>query len=278
MSIRLQPKGYRMLVWQNMHTHTHRSNCGGRDSTIANTVAEAESVGLTLVGICDHIDEPGSGREPLIVENMKERDELDTSVRVLIGSEVSMNAPDLPAVEPEIMATWDYVIISANHFHLPCVSQPDERTEEGYADHFLTMAEGAVRYGASIIPHPFSYVGVRTMEDGREIDWPRLMAAYDMKRVRRLFAEAAAKGTAFEINPGRLGIMPEFFRKIIRMGRDEGMKFSLGSDGHHPGQMHYGGPEKIAEIESQLRNLGVLETDICSSYAPRACTAREGTV
>lgn len=258
-----------MLVWQNMHTHTHRSNCGGRDSTIANTVAEAQSVGLRLIGICDHIDEPNSGREPLILENMRERDGIDTSVRVLVGSEVSMNAPDLPAAEPEVMATWDYVIISANHFHLGCVSQPDERNEEGYADHFLTMAEGAIRFGASIIPHPFSYIGVRTMEEGREIDWPRLMKAYDMKRVRTLFSLAAAKGTAFEINPGRMGVMPDFFKRIIKMGRDEGMKFSLGSDGHHPGQMHYGGPERITEIEAQLSALGLLEEDICSDYAPR---------
>jgi histidinol phosphatase-like PHP family hydrolase len=200
---------------------------------------------------------------------MLERDGLETPVRVLIGSEVSLDAPDLPSARPEVMATWDYVIISANHFHLPCVQQPRHRTEEAYADFFLTMAEAAIGFGASIIPHPFSYIGVRTMEDGREIDWPRLMKAYDKTRIRKVFRMAADRGTAFELNPGRIGKDRDFFSEIIRIGRDEGMKFSIGSDGHHPGQMHFGGAEQIAEFEQLFRSLGVIETDICAEYAPR---------
>ena len=50
-----------MLVRQNMHTHTYLSNCAKPDSTLANTVSEADSVGLEIIGICDHIDEVDSG-------------------------------------------------------------------------------------------------------------------------------------------------------------------------------------------------------------------------
>jgi hypothetical protein len=56
---------------------------------------------------------------------------------------------------------------------------------------------------------------------------------------------------------------------MIGIGRDEGLKFSLGSDGHHPGQMHYGGPEQIEELERLLWSIGLREPDICIEYAPR---------
>ena len=259
-----------MLVRQNMHTHTRLSYCGGRDSTVVNTVREAESVGLEMVGISDHIDAPNSGREVLFQQNRDELAQIDTSIKVLIGSEISMNAPDKLAAPLEFLDTLDYVVISCNHFHLdPIVENPKDRTEEGYADWFLTMVEGAIGFGASIIPHPFSYIGVRTVDGGRDIDRPRLLKAYDRKRVRKIFRMAAEKGTAFELNPGRM-MYNDFFREIVKMGRDEGMKFSFGSDGHHPGAMNYGGAEKLAEIDRMFREeVGVTDDDICHDYAVR---------
>jgi len=257
-----------MLVWQNMHTHTRLSYCGGRDSTVANTVAEAESVNLRLIGISDHVDVPNSGREVLIQQNRDELATIETRVCVLIGAEVTLVSPDRLGADLDEAATWDYVIISANHFHLNHVVQPRDHTEAGYADHFLAMAEGAIRFGASIIPHPFSYIGVR-MLDGRPVDRELLLAAYDRRRIRGVFRLAAERGTAFELNPGHVRAYPDFFAEMIGIGRDEGLKFSLGSDGHHPGQMHYGGPEQIEELERLLWSIGLREPDICIEYAPR---------
>jgi len=265
-----------MLVWQNMHTHTRLSYCGGRDSTVANTVAEAESVGLRLIGICDHVDVPESGREALMAQNRDELAQIETPVRVLIGAEVTLVAPDVLGTTRDALERMDYVVISANHFHLPHVAQPEQRTEEGYADRFLTMAEAAIGFGASIIPHPFSYIGVRQMGDGRLVDRERLLAAYDRGRVRRLFRLAAERGTAFELNPGHVRAVPDFFAEMVRMGRDEGMKFSFGTDGHHPGQMHYGGPEALAQIERLYRCVGVTEADVCAEFAVRLDATRDG--
>lgn len=257
-----------MLVTQNMHTHTRLSYCGGRDSTVANTVAEAESVNLDLIGISDHVDVRGSGRELIIQQNRDELACIETQVRVLIGAEVTLVSPDELAAELDEVATWDYVIIAANHFHLHHVAQPNQRTEAGYADHFLTMAEGAIRFGASIISHPFSYIGVRAIE-GRPVDREALMKSYDWTRMREVFHLAAERGTAFELNPGYVRPFPEFFTAVILMGRDVGLKFSLGSDGHHPGQMHYGGPEGIAEVERFFSGIGLEESDLCTDFAPR---------
>ena len=257
-----------MLVRQNMHTHTRISYCGGRDSTIANTVHEAESVGLEMVGISDHIDCIGSGREPLFQINRDELATINTNVKVLIGAELSIQSPDALPAPAEFVESLDYVLISANHFHVPCVMNPDEKTEEAYADWFLVMADAAVGFGASIIPHPFSYIGVRTMEGGREVDFPRLLKAYDRGKVRELFRKASERGTAFELNPGRMGYH-DFFRELFGIARDEGMKFSFGSDGHHPGAMDYGGIDKLAEIDAMFVELGVTDDIICHDYAVR---------
>lgn len=268
-----------MLVWQNMHTHTRLSYCGGRDSTVANTIYEAESVGLKLVGICDHIDEPGSGRIVLMQQNRDELAQIDTDVKVLIGSELSLNDPDTLPIGEDELDLLDYVLISSNHFHLSCVRNPDNRSEEGYADWFLTMAEGAIRFGASIIPHPFTYTGVKEI-DGRPIDYDRLVAAYDRNRISEVFEQAARKGTAFELNPGHVQRMPAFFAEIIPMAREVGMKFAIGSDGHRPGSMHYGGPEKLSQIEELFRDAGLTEDDICSDFRVRRSpkSSRTGAV
>jgi len=257
-----------MLIEQNMHTHTRLSYCGGRDSIIANTVAEAESVGLKMIGISDHIDLVDDRRAVLIDQNREELAKIDTNIKVLIGAELSLNDPDtLPATDEEI--GWlDYMVVSANHYHVPGVKNPDEMTEEAYADWFIEMASGAIRLGASIIPHPFSYVGVRQI-DGRPVDFQRLLKAYDMNRVRSMFRLAAEVGTAFELNPGRMGQFSDFFAKLVPIARDEGMKFSFGSDGHHPGSMHYGGVEKLREAEALFRSIGVTEDLICQEYRVR---------
>ena len=80
---------------------------------------------------------------------------------------------------------------------------------------------------------------------------------------------AAERGTAFELNPG-LMIDTEFFRKIVKLGRDEGMKFSFGSDGHARGTMHYGGMERLHKIDRMLaEEIGVTEEDICHEFSVR---------
>jgi histidinol phosphatase-like PHP family hydrolase len=261
---------YTMLVRQNMHTHTRLSLCAKDDSTVANTIAEADSVGLEMIGLCDHIDVPNSGREALMQRNRDELAGLAPKVKVLIGAEISMITPDRHASTNEFVRTLDYVVISANHFHLdPLVQNPAKRTEEGYADWFLLCAEGAVKAGASIIPHPFSYIGVKQMGDGRPVDRARLLKAYDRGRIRRLFQLAAERGTAFELNPHRMGDT-EFFREIVKLGRDQGTKFSFGSDGHVPGTMHYGGIERLRAIDRMFaKEIGVIDRDICQDYAVR---------
>jgi len=252
-----------------MHTHTRLCYCGGRDSTVANTVTEAESVGLRLLGISDHIDVLNSGREELIQQNRDELAQIDTSVDVLVGAEVSLTRPGGLPILPSEVAKLDYILVSANHFHLHVVQNPEDRTEEGYADWFLKMATSAIKLGASIIPHPFSYIGVRAMGNGRPPNRQRLLDAYERTRVQDLFGMAAERGTAFELNPSHVESCSEFFREIIPIARAEGAKFSIGSDGHHPGSMHYGGSERIVAIERLLSNIGITESDICQSFAPR---------
>ncbi len=258
-----------MLIWHNMHTHTRLCYCGGRDSTVANTIAEAESVDLKLVGISDHIDAPGSSREEIIQQNRDELSQIDTDVEVLIGAEISLVAPGRLPMPEQYLARLDYVLISANHYHLHVVQNPERRTEQSYADWFLTMAESAISLGASIIPHPFSSIGVKTLEGNRPVDRQVLLDSYDRSRMQDLFGLAGEHGTAFELNPAHVENCPDFFTEIIPMARAARAKFSIGSDGHHPGSMHYGGRESIDRIETFLRNIGLENSDICSSFVPR---------
>jgi histidinol phosphatase-like PHP family hydrolase len=239
-----------------MHTHTHLSLCGGNNSTVANTVKEAEEVGLELLGISDHIDVRDSGRHRLFMADRDALARIDTDMTVLIGTEVSMQSPDRLAASATELAVLDYWVAAANHYHLGetkhgvLVENPTDKTFKGYAAHHLEMISGAIRHGANIIAHPFNLGKVGAVELDAEL------SAYDRVRLREVVAEAAEARCAFELNPSHLRGFPLFFQELIELAREEGAPLSQGSDGHHPGQMGYGGPEGIKEASQLFDDLG----------------------
>jgi len=245
-----------MRILQNMHIHSKLSNCAGDDNTMETIVREAESVGLELIGISDHMDLPDPGRVELIASNFEILKGIETDLRVLIGSEVSFLAPGRPAMSPEEMERFDYIIAATNHYHLSFVEKPRERTGIGFAVHHLMMIESAIELGADIIAHPFLNKYAAGMDIYGQLE------LYDRSEIRRIMSKAAQKGCAFELNPAHVMSAEDFFREIVAIGKDVGAKFAIGSDGHHPGQTSYGGTERLLIFSEMFDRIGLDEDDL----------------
>ncbi len=245
-----------MRILQNMHIHSKLSNCAGDDNTIETIVREAESAGLELIGISDHVDLPDPERVELIASNFEILKGIETSVRVIIGSEVSFLSLGEPAMSPDEMERFDYIIAATNHYHLSCVEKPNDRTEPGFASHHLTVVESAIDLGVDIIAHPFlnKYAG--------GIDIYRQLELYDRSEITRIMSKAALKGCAFELNPAHVMSAEDFFREVVAIGKEVGAKFAIGSDGHHPGQTSYGGMERILMFSEMFDRIGLTEEDL----------------
>ena len=236
-----------MIIRQNMHVHSRLSLCAAEEMTLPGILAEAERASLEWIGLCDHIDVPDATRYQEVLGNISVVSSIESPVKVLVGSEATMIAPDLMAVSDEVAAALDYVMVAVNHYHLGHVENPLDRSPQGYADHYLRMLESAVTWEyASIIAHPFWHAKVRDM------DHAQVLASYDLATLERVLRKAAEHRVAFELNPGHVRQAVGFFKDIVQFGQPIGLTFALGTDAHRLENISYSvdggwGPEQMAQ-------------------------------
>ncbi|MBN2311149.1 MAG: hypothetical protein JXR94_19385 [Candidatus Hydrogenedentes bacterium] len=226
-----------MELTQDWHIHTHRSKCGQPDNTVAAIVRKLDARGgLQFAGISDHINVPEEGEWfiDVIAQNRRDLEALTPACRVLIGTEATMLDPATCALDAELAAGLDFVLVACNHYHLDVVENPAEETSASYADHYLDMVAGALELGfVDAVTHPFLHdkLGPATAPD--------ILAHYDEGRLADLLREAARRGVAFELNPYRVRYAMDWFRELVQEGRRQGTQFALGSDAHNLAAVAY---------------------------------------
>ncbi len=206
---------------------------------------------LKFVGISDHIDRSEDNWKP--EANRDDLAEGEWRCSFLVGCEATVISPRCVAVSDEVAENLDYTMVSANHYHLSHVENPDPREPEGYADHYLDMLEGVLDWGhADVVAHPFLHSKI-----GKFMDPMEVLGHYDWDRLEDILAQAGGNDLAFEFKPGYPQAAPEFFSHLVDLGREKGVRFSLGGDSHKPREIAY--PE---DFPAQLRRVGVTAADL----------------
>lgn len=246
-----------MEVLQNMQVHTTFSSCAKREMEIPSILAKASEHNLRLIAFTDHLNQPAQW--PIVGQVREVMPDVPSGLRVLIGCEAQMSAPNQCSITPEVAAGCDIVLIACNHYHLRDVEKPTDKSPSGWARHHLAMIEGAIDTGfCDIIPHPFLLGKV-----AKEVDVDAVLAAYDPAELRRILTKAAQGRTAFELNPGQVQRALGFFKPLVAMGQDVGCMFSIGSDAHTLDALGYegfpGGKSGVAEL---LAELGLRPQDV----------------
>ncbi len=235
----------------NMHVHTWRSACAKPEMTLEAIEHAAASAGIRYLGLSDHIDRLADNDRPKL--NRLDVGGREWEVDFLIGCEATVLSPTALAITTEVAAGLDYVMVSANHYHLASVENPDERKPDAYASHYLTMLDGVLAWGlADIVAHPFLHTKI-----GRIMNPLEVIDAYPWDGIERLLARAGEAGVSFEIKPGFGAIAPEFFSELVRLARRNGVRFSLGTDAHRISEIAY----PTGFIDELLR-LGIGRRDI----------------
>jgi len=235
----------------NLHVHTWRSSCASPEMTLEMIERTAAPTGLRWIGLSDHIDRHEDNAKP--EENRRDLSQRSWEVEFLVGCEATVISPNRMAVTDPVAEELDYVMVSANHYHLSDVENPDPRTPRGYAEHYLEMIEGVLDWGlADIVAHPFLHSKIR-----RWMDPLKVLPHYDWDRMESLMEESARKGLAFEIKPSYPTADPPFFGRLADLCREKGVKFSLGGDSHRPSEIAY--PDGFSE---ELERVGIGEGDL----------------
>lgn len=248
-----------MKLTQDWHVHTHRSKCGKPENKVSAIVETLDRRGMELAGLSDHIDTPEQ-REWFVEVARANRVDVRNALsccRILVGTEATMLSPSRCALDPQLAAELDFVLVACNHYHLHVVENPSNRTPESYAAHYLDMLEGAASLGfATSVPHPFL-----NLSCGMDLALETLRC-YDEGRLTAVLREAAAANMAFEINPYHARHAVEWFRGLVREARLHGVKFTLGSDSHTLAPIGYTDDKQGLPPEAVCHAVGLRPDDL----------------
>ena len=226
-------------IKQDWHMHTYRAG-GKPDMIVSDIIRTNEEYGLELMGISEHVDRVD--QRPKFIEKVKanrsEASEIQTKMKVMIGTESSMINPNLCAVGNEIPDFLDYVLVSCNHYHLKHVENPNSKTAQAYADHYLDMLMGATELGyVDTIGHPFLHHKLKGKLGEEKL--LQILKSYNEERLISVLKKSAEVNMAYEINPRHVDQELEWFRDLIQEARLHGTKFTLGTDAHAISSLGY---------------------------------------
>ena len=226
-------------IKQDWHMHTYRAG-GKPDAIVADIIRTNERYGLELMGISEHIDRLDQRQDFIkkVEANRREASLVPTKMKVMIGTESSMINPNLCAVGSDIPGLLDYVLVSCNHYHLKHVENPNSKTPQAYADHYLDMLMGATDLGyVDTIGHPFLHSKLRGKLGKEKLI--KTLKSYNEERLIGVLKKSAEVNMAYEINPRHVDQALEWFRDLIQEARLYGTKFTLGTDAHAISSLGY---------------------------------------
>ena len=225
-----------------LHCHSLFSKCSNDpEQTAENILQHAKKNGYTVQCITDHLWDaavpgPNSFYESQDIAHVKQILPLpeDSQVRMVFGCETEFFGGTRLGLDPANYDQFDFIVIPPNHFHMTRPAEYD--TEEKAAGLFVERLEEISR-----LPLPWNKVGIAHITCGlifREGDQWLVYRLVDEKRYRAVMRKFAALGAGIEINVSSFGPgwhdHEEDALCLYRMAREEGCKFYLASDAHHP--------------------------------------------
>ena len=125
-----------------IHCHTHLSSCAKRESTLKEMVASLKKSGVSVAGIANHIWDkavPGASawyapQDVAHVLSIKEEyaslsPEERQGIKLYFGCEAEYVGQGRISLTPDSAKLFDYVLVSAHHFHMKNFVRPLELEE-----------------------------------------------------------------------------------------------------------------------------------------------------
>jgi histidinol phosphatase-like PHP family hydrolase len=217
------------LMRHNMHIHTVFSGCAKREMTVTDIVKTADECGLDIIALTDHnsFDRKNAVAAQRL-EILKELEQVEHRVKVYVGAELSAYGINKFADDIECDNSLDFRLYTTNHYHQRYWEHPENKTPRGYAEHMLSIMDKVIDSGrADCFAHPFMAGYIHCFDDSHDVT-----RAFTDNEIGDIMEKANKKEIAWELNvPAVLGD-PEFFHRYFQIGKEVGVVFNIGSDGH----------------------------------------------
>lgn len=217
------------LVKHNLHLHTRFSGCAKPEMIAADIVKKAEECGLELIALTDHnYPQKKNAVAQQRYEILRELEGIETSVKVLVGAELSAYGVGKFADDISCDNSLDYRLYTTNHYHQGYWEHPEIITPRAYAEHMLAIMDSVIESGrADCFAHPFMAGYIHAFEDSHDVT-----RAFTDNEIGDIMEKANNHEIAWELNvPAVLGD-PEFFHRYFQIGKEVGVVFNIGTDGH----------------------------------------------
>ncbi|MBQ2902758.1 MAG: PHP domain-containing protein [Clostridia bacterium] len=217
------------LARWNLHIHTTFSGCAKREMTARDIVKTADAAGLEMIALTDHnYPDRRNAVAQQRYDLMRELEGFEHNVKVLIGAELSAYGINKFADDIACDNSLDYRLYTTNHFHQKYWEHPEVKTPRAYAEHMLAIMEGVIASGrADCFAHPFMAGYIHVFEDSHDVT-----RAFRDNEIGDIMEKAHKNEIAWELNVPAIFKDPEFFNRYFRIGKEVGVIFNLGTDGH----------------------------------------------
>ena len=252
-----------------LHTHTVLSSCSADpEQTAQRLLTHAKENGYTVQCVTDHLWDalvPGASDwyAPQDIEHVKKNLPLpkDDQVRMVFGCETEFCGGKKLGLHPSHYDDFDFIVIPPNHFHMKDFVRPSSYdTEEKVADLLVERLEELLE-----LDLPWRKVGIAHLNCSltfTEGDCNRVFHLADEKRFRAAMRRFAEKGAGIELNVYSFALAKpgsdEDQYRMFRFAKEEGCKFYLATDAHHPNELDVI-PNHAAEV---IEKLGLTEKDL----------------
>jgi histidinol phosphatase-like PHP family hydrolase len=232
-----------------LHCHTFVSGCSLDPKQNPDAIlAFAKANGYTTLCFADHfwdetVPDPSRDYRRQTFELMKGILPLPTvpGVRAAFGCETEWCGGGKIGIAPERHGAFEFIVVPPNHFHMrPFVRPLDCNTPEQVADLLVTRLEEL-----QAVSLPWEKVGIAHLNCGlvyREGEPADVFDAVPEDRFRAAMRFFADHGAGIELNCSSFDTpafrhRPESSFRLFRMAKDEGCRFYLASDAHHPPEL-----------------------------------------
>jgi len=257
-----------MKLNHDLHLHTYLSACcSAKDRhRPAAILALAEEMGVETIGFSDHIwmnphVQPSEWYRPQDASHIQklreDLQEVDSTMRVLVGCEADTVSPGKFSITPEFASELDHVLLACSHFHMTdFVEQPESRTPQALARHMLKFFNSAVRSGlATSIPHPLFPIGYLEIYDAAVGSIPDA-EFFDVFSYARECNVALEITTAFLIGEQQGLFSLNTPLRYLAIAKETGCKFTLGTDAHSPEEQR-----RLPELDKIIQAMNLSEND-----------------
>lgn len=257
-----------------LHIHSLLSRCSrDREQTNERILRYAEENGLSTVCLTNHfwdadVPEPNDWYWAQDYAHLAEAQPLPQSdkVRFLFGCEAELNKDLVLGMAPTRWDRFDFVIIPTTHMHMAGFQVEKGITAEERVSLYVQRLDAVLSMDLPFHKIGIAHLACRLVYPDHDVS--QVLDAVPEQELRRLFAKAAALGVGIELNASdfreavRTPAQMNATYRIFGIAKEQGCKFYLGSDAHHPSSFDYA----MECFERAVDELGLCEED---KFRPR---------